>query len=144
MKKVIFVLTVLSAIFFAGNAFATTFDNSWPTNCIYGSYSYTGLLVSEAGWPANTAWPHTMIVTQCDPFTGQFFGHGYFNLNPGYTWNLSGRIIGSRIFFDIVYTGWNLGYTGHMQGTINNGTMSGTGVATGGQFFVWNAYKNGW
>jgi len=84
-------------------------------------------------------YPHTMIVElvmlSTDP--GKFSGSGSYDLDPSYTWTVTGTLSGSDLAFHILYTGTNAGYTIDALGTVAaDGTLSGT--ATGpGQTFTW-------
>lgn len=83
-------------------------------------------------------YPHTMNVTSMNLSTGDFSGTGSYDPNPAYTWNVTGNTTGSSIYFHILYTGLNPGYTVDGTGTIEeDGTSSGTAFSSSGQTFTW-------
>jgi len=67
---------------------------------------------------------HTLDeITSDDPL----MGIGHYNPNGAYTWDLTGDIDGNDVFFTIVYTGINSGYTLNLEGTIaSDGSITGT------------------
>lgn len=70
---------------------------------------------------------HHMTIDYLDPSTGDFSGTGYYKVNPGYTWDVTGNISNSDVDFTIVYTGINAGYWLDVNGTIadDGSSMSG-------------------
>ena len=86
---------------------------------------------------------HTMTITLSNPATGAFSGTGVYNANASYTWNVSGTISAPNLFFTLVYTGTNPGYTCNMFGTVDASgvPLSGTGTSSEGQTFSWAAVR---
>ena len=60
-----------------------------------------------------------------------------------YTWNVNGTISPPNLFFTLVYTGTNAGYTANMFGTVDasGAPLSGTGTSSEGQTFSWSALR---
>lgn len=82
-------------------------------------------------------YPHTMNINTMNFVTGDFWGDGFYNPTPAFTWDLTGNTTGSAITYTVVYTGLNPGYTVTATGTISGGgTFSGTASSNTGQTFT--------
>lgn len=135
MKKIILALVVVSALAFCLPALAC---GEKPNNrCwdITGSYVIDFTCTSGC----SGVYTHTMNVDSINLLTGAFSGTGFYNVDPSYTWNLTGTLTGTALAYTILYTGSNAGYTVNATGTVApDGTLSGT--ATGpGQEFTWQS-----
>jgi hypothetical protein len=114
-----------------------------------------GVVDAGTPWPIGTwdlvfvctssctgTYPHTMTITQWDPAMGAFSGVGFYNVDPSYTWTVTGTITPSTVSFTMVYTASNPGYRALQTGVVHaNGTMSGTGTTTQGQTHDWAATR---
>lgn len=84
--------------------------------------------------------PHYVTITSDDFLTGVFSGSGYYVLDPSYTWNVAGNVLGDSLSMYILYTGTNPGYSVSVAGGIApNGYLSGTATDSAGTFFTWYA-----
>ena len=134
MKKIFLALLVISAMALAlpisAKVDRVTEEGNW-----YLDGTYVIAYTCTSG--CSGVYTHTMIIDSMDVDTGEFSGHGYYNPNNAYTWNVTGNITDSDITFHILYTGLNPGYKVDAIGTIDSdGNLSGT--ATGpGQAFTW-------
>jgi len=80
---------------------------------------------------------HTMIIESV--VNGVIHGHGFYNPDNGYTWDLAGTVSSDGfIRFIITYTGKNAGYTVTSRGAVND-CESMSGVATGPA--IWDATR---
>lgn len=132
MKKITSIVTsllvIISFFAFIPSASAAT---SWD---ITGTYTIAFTCTSGC----SGTYPHTMTVDVVDLFNGTFSGYGNYNINPAYTWVVTGTVIDSAITFYIDYTGLNPSYYVNVTGTVaGDGTMSGTATAPG-QTFTWS------
>lgn len=125
-KKILLGVIVVTFAMLSGTAFATPnwdIKGTWTWNYYYGGGTYT----------------HTMIIDTFDTVTGDFSGHGFYNPNPSYTWDIIGTVDGDNIDFYIDYTGLNPSYYIDATGTIDSSTqMSGDATAPG-QVATWDA-----
>jgi hypothetical protein len=127
-KKILISLSVIAAV--AAFAIPVKAATGWDLTGTYQiNFTCTGGCSGVYG--------HSMNVLNMNLFTGDFSGTGYYIVNPGYTWTVSGNVTGSSLTYQIVYTGLNPGYTVNATGDIaSDGTLSGT--ATGpSQTFTW-------
>jgi len=89
-------------------------------------------------------YPHTMIISSFNSRTGAFSGTGYYNVDPTYTWTVTGIESGNTLTltFSILYTGTGAGYTVNAAGTIASSTsMSGTATDSNSLSSTWTATK---
>ncbi|MGA3289134.1 MAG: hypothetical protein ABSD42_02705 [Candidatus Bathyarchaeia archaeon] len=89
-------------------------------------------------------YPHTMIISSFNPCTGAFSGTGYYNVDPTYTWTVTGTESGNTLTlsFNILYTGTGAGYAVTAVGTIASCTsMSGTAIDSNSVSATWTATK---
>src|SRR5208283_4286367 len=89
-------------------------------------------------------YPHTMIISSFNPCTRAFSGTGYYNVDPTYTWTVTGIESGNTLTlsFSILYTGTGAGYAVSAVGTIASCTsMSGTAVDSNSLSATWTATK---
>jgi hypothetical protein len=113
-----------------------------PTLAIFPMWDVTGTwnFVYHCTGGCSGNYPHTMIITSFNPATGEFSGNGYYNVNPAYTWTVTGEVSGNTVDFTVVYTGLNPGYTINGIGTMSSDGTTITGSATGpGQTFSFTA-----
>lgn len=84
-------------------------------------------------------WVHTMIVTSQNMYDGTFTGHGYYNADTGYTWDIQpgATVIGNGITFDLIYTGSNPGYALHCTALIDSNGHFVNGVCSGSSTGTW-------
>ncbi len=83
---------------------------------------------------------HSMTVTTTSATDGSVSGHGYYEANPAYTWDLTGQVSGWGVGFHVLYTGANAGYTVDLAGSIDqSGHMAGTATSSASQAFTWTA-----
>ncbi len=61
---------------------------------------------------------HHMSIDYLDPSTGDFSGVGYYKVTPGITWDVTGNISNSDVYFNILYTGIDAGYWIDVNGII--------------------------
>ncbi len=61
---------------------------------------------------------HHMSIDYLDPSTGDFSGVGYYKVTPGKTWDVTGNISNSDVYFSILYTGISAGYWIDVSGII--------------------------
>jgi len=118
MKKIIaslgLLIVAMSAVALALGA-NWNVAGTWALNFDFGGSNY----------------PHTMVVTSFDKYTGAFSGTGTYNVDPLYTWTVDGVVDGSNINFHILYTGTNAGYKVDAVGTIASDGLSMSGTWTG-------------
>jgi hypothetical protein len=99
---------------------------------LVGTYTINFHVVDDGNYP------HSMMINKMDLNTGDFSGTGNYNVNPSYTWTVTGNLTGSNVTFHILYTGSNAGYYVDATGTVAaDGTMSGTAASGSGQQFTW-------
>ena len=136
MKKI----TVIDLIFFfvASPAFAKVERvgeevSFWD---LVGSYIIEFFCISGCGG----TYSHTMNVDSHDTGTGEFSGDGYYNPDPGYTWDLEGTLVGNVIDALVTYTGIGAGYTVDLEGAVAaDGTLSGLATSSSDQTFTWES-----
>lgn len=86
-----------------------------------------------------TDYNHTMVIDTTNTSTGEFTGHGWYNPDTSYTWNVIGDITDTNITYTITYTGTNPGYVVNATGTVaSDGTLSGAATSNQGQSFTWH------
>jgi len=81
--------------------------------------------------------PHTMNVVSHDLSTGDYSGTGFYDVDPAYTWDVTGNAAGAGIDFEIVYTGLNPGYALDGTGVLNGNVYEGSATSNSGQGFSW-------
>ena len=82
---------------------------------------------------------HDMTVT-LQQIGGDFEGYGHYVPDPGYTWTVTGNVVGDSVSFHILYTGKNAGYYVDAVGTIaSDGTISGSWTSNVGQSGTWES-----
>ena len=89
-------------------------------------------------------YPHTMIINSFNPCTGAFSGTGYYNVDPTYTWTVTGTETGNTLTlaFSLLYTGTGAGYSVNAVGTIASCTsMSGTAKDSNSLAATWTLTK---
>ena len=140
MKEKLKIITLLVSILMlssiAAPVFACTNTKQTPKVDLTGVWAFN--------YNAGGVYPHTMIISSFNPCTGAFSGTGYYNVNPTYTWTVTGVESGNTLTlsFSILYTGTGAGYAVNAVGTIASCTsMSGTAVDSNSLSATWTATK---
>lgn len=82
---------------------------------------------------------HEIVIDTTNTSTGEFTGHGWYNPDTSYTWDVIGDITDTNITYTITYTGTNPGYVVNATGTVaSDGTLSGAATSNQGQSFTWH------
>jgi hypothetical protein len=112
----------------------TNFDYLTPGSGAWVVQTGTYAVAFDFGAP----YVHTMNIDSAKWISASkstFSGTGFYNVDPSYTWTMTGSIISGALSFHIVYTGTNAGYAIDAVGSA--ATMSGSATTSAAQSATW-------